>query len=261
MTQCTAAIAQKLPKVQASSVRAPANIKIDGKLTEWNDRFQAHNLGNHLYYTLANDDDNLYLSLQTDDVFGDQKVFKGGLTFTIIPIEKSAERVAITYPVISMKNRGEMAKGEGGNVVVHHVPRADTLGKKARIDSMMAFSNDKIPKAYKEIHIKGMSDIDTLLSIYNTDGIKVGANFNRKLRYTYELAIPLKYLASAVSDTKSIKYNIKLRTLPILRSPRPSGLVVNITAPQPAYRPPSIDDLFRYEDSDFSGTYTLAPKP
>ena len=37
------ATAQKLPNVQATSLRAPANIKIDGKATEWNDKFQAYN--------------------------------------------------------------------------------------------------------------------------------------------------------------------------------------------------------------------------
>ena len=33
--------AQKLPNVQQNSVRAPYNIKIDGKATEW--EFRAHN--------------------------------------------------------------------------------------------------------------------------------------------------------------------------------------------------------------------------
>jgi len=35
--------AQNLPNVQKVSVRAPANIKIDGKASEWDDKFQAFN--------------------------------------------------------------------------------------------------------------------------------------------------------------------------------------------------------------------------
>ena len=35
--------AQKLPKVQKTSIRAPENIKIDGKANEWDNKYQAFN--------------------------------------------------------------------------------------------------------------------------------------------------------------------------------------------------------------------------
>ena len=35
--------AQKLPNTQETSLRAPANLKVDGKPTEWNNQFQAYN--------------------------------------------------------------------------------------------------------------------------------------------------------------------------------------------------------------------------
>ncbi len=40
---------RKLPNVQQVSLRAPANINIDGKTTEWNNRFQAYNDTTHVY--------------------------------------------------------------------------------------------------------------------------------------------------------------------------------------------------------------------
>ena len=239
------ACAQKLPKVQTSSVWAPANIKIDGKTTEWNDQFQAHNQANHIYYTISNDDNNLYLTVQMDDIAGSKKIFKGGLTFTIIPLAKQSNKIAVTFPVISMKKRVKMMDVDENEV----------------IDSLRSSSNGELTNTYKEIYVMGIPEIsDPFLSIYNTRGIRAGASFDKKKRYTYELAIPLKYLEGAISNTKSIRYNIRLNVLPIdfVEKPyvQPVGPVVELKF----IAPPSIDDMFNFEDSDFSGVYTFAKK-
>ena len=44
--------AQKLPKVQANSLIAPDNIRIDGRTNEWNDKYQAYNRHTDIYYTI-----------------------------------------------------------------------------------------------------------------------------------------------------------------------------------------------------------------
>src|SRR5260221_3908569 len=76
--------AQKLPKVQRISVRAPKNIKIDGTSREWeNDTFRAYNASDRIYYTMSNDDHNLYLIVRATGVFEDDKVIRGGVTLTI----------------------------------------------------------------------------------------------------------------------------------------------------------------------------------
>ncbi|MBC7401019.1 MAG: hypothetical protein H7289_13850, partial [Mucilaginibacter sp.] len=54
--------AQKLPKVQTASIAAPTNIKIDGKATEWGNKFQAFNRTTEVYYTLSNSATKLYLT-------------------------------------------------------------------------------------------------------------------------------------------------------------------------------------------------------
>jgi hypothetical protein len=253
------AYAQKLPKVQASGVWAPANIKIDGKTTEWDDQFQAHNQPNHIYYTLSNDDNNLYLTARMDDIAGGKKILKGGITFTIIPLSKKTSSLSVTFPVF--KKRGEL---EGHNpLFLYGILKEDTIKNKAKIDTLIATSNRDIPKIYKEIHITGIPEItDPFQSVYNTLGIRVGASFDKKMRYTYELAIPLKYLEGAISDVKSIRYNIKLNVEPIIPM-KPSAQPINIVVLQPVSspRPLSMNDMFNFEDSDFSGVYTLAKKP
>ena len=244
-SQWNFASAQKLPKTQSASVWAPANIKIDGKMTEWNDQFQAHNLGNHIYYTISNDDKNLYLTARMDDNEGSKKIFKGGLTFTITPSDKKENKISVTFPAISRKKHAEMQDG----------------GDSRLIDSLRSLPNTGIMKDYKEIYVKGIPEItDPFLSIYNTQGIMVAANLDKKTFYTYELAIPLKYLTQATDAVTTFRYNIKLNVLPVDFVPK-SGPGVLITFPQPAYHQPSIDDMFKYEDSDFSGVYTLAQKP
>src|ERR1700744_1793310 len=80
---CLAAQAQKLKSVQEKGVRPPSNVKIDGKLTEWDDTFQAYNPTVSLYYTIANDDKNLYLVIKSTDQMTSNKIGQAGLSFTI----------------------------------------------------------------------------------------------------------------------------------------------------------------------------------
>jgi len=59
--------AQKLPAVQKESVWAPITVKIDGKAAEWGNKFQAYNSSTEIYYTISNDDNNLYLAIKAVD--------------------------------------------------------------------------------------------------------------------------------------------------------------------------------------------------
>jgi hypothetical protein len=74
--------AQKLPNVQTISLRAPAGVKIDGKTKEWNNRFQCYNHATSLFYTIANDDENLYLVIKAIDRDICKKIIGGGITLT-----------------------------------------------------------------------------------------------------------------------------------------------------------------------------------
>lgn len=253
------AAAQKLPKIQTAAVRAPVTIKIDGKTTEWNDSFQAYNSGQHIYYTISNDDENLYLTARMDDdILGNRKIFKGGITFAVIPALKKAEAVTVTFPVISPKRTGELEQEDGGKQFYYRNLKKDAIANKAKIDALISTSNAEIKKVYKQIHITGIPEItDTLTSIYNAQNIMVAASLDNKMRYIYELAIPLKYLEAAISDVKRLKYKITLRTLPIIEPKRvqPTGVVVVLGR---YIGPGSLDDQFLFNNTDFSGEYTLA---
>lgn len=56
--------AQKLPNIQQAGLKAPENIKIDGKATEWG-KFNAFNGATDVFYSIANNEKHLYLIVQT----------------------------------------------------------------------------------------------------------------------------------------------------------------------------------------------------
>ncbi|RZA01424.1 MAG: hypothetical protein EOP47_10775 [Sphingobacteriaceae bacterium] len=259
--QCAGVYAQKLPKIQTASIKAPTSIKIDGKATEWNGQFQAHNSGQHVFYTVSNDSENLYLTLFTDDNMGSQKIFRGGITFSILPASGKA-KLSVTYPAIKTRM-------EGPNILEVNVLKTDKIlygdtTNKVRVDSLLAVSNSLLKSTYKTIHVIGIPEItDPYIPVYNAQNITVGASFDKRIRYTYELGIPLKYVQVA-AGTGKFKYNIKLNSEPLtLPPPPPSGGRIMIMEPlKPAGNVggsgPNLDDEFMFKTTEFSGEYTLA---
>ena len=192
--------AQKLPNVQTESLRAPATIKIDGKATEWDNKFQASNKTTDLQYTLANDNNNLYLVIQATDYYIIQKVIMGGLTLTINADGKRDVKnaAAITFPVY-----------ESGNPGGYFMFTKSAEKMASNLDSLMKLHNNKITDRAKFIGIDNIEGVtDSMLPIYNEPGIKAAALLDRLLNYTCELAIPLKHLK--LGKNAKFAYNIKL---------------------------------------------------
>jgi len=182
--------AQKLPNTQQESLRLPANVKIDGKATEWNNQFQAYNHATDVFYTVANDDDRLYLTIQVTDPLIINNIIGGGITFTIQKSAKKTDKdgIAITYPIFDKDNKPYMRmKSKRG------VNAGQTLTP-AQADSVMNINNKRLADNSKLIAVTGIKGLDTLISVYNQDGIKTAELFDNKMVYTYELAVDLKRL-------------------------------------------------------------------
>ena len=164
-----AGYAQKLPNIQAASLRLPAGTKIEGKATEWNNQFQAYNRTTGVYYTIANDDENVYLAVQATDPHFIEKILSGGITFSVKSADKGNKvpPVSIDYlfvPVVERYAMMKKIKGEDANVT--YTP--DDINKQFTADA-------------KQIQVSGIKEIqDTLISVYNDAGIKVAALFDDK---------------------------------------------------------------------------------
>jgi len=251
-------VANSQPKIQQTSVWAPANIKIDGDLAEWsNKNLSAYNSANRIYYVISNDDDRLYLTVRGSGVAAGSKILKEGIKLTIShSLEKSKRskdprNVSVTYPgtpdarIISF-------------VMIPNIRIADfikdTFKNKKQLDSLTAIANIRVESIAKEIKIQGIKDIkDSVLSIYNAVGIKAAIHF-LKGEPIVELAIPLKYLD--LTADAPFSYNIKLPA-----PPQTGNFDINAMQKSGAPRQDVTGDvLYRISDTDLWGEYTLAVK-
>lgn len=247
--------AQKLPGVQKTSIYAPANVKTDGKTTEWNDKFEAQNSATGLSYTIANDGDKLYLTVQGKDVFARNKMLNGGITFTIKSADKSVKPVVFELLLFQRNSLTDVAKKVNSD--------------QAKMDSLLTPINEQVAAGLKEIGVKGVSDItDTLISVYNEHGIKEAVQYDGKKALTCEFAIPLKYI-NHLATTDGFKYNVKLNAVKMSNV----KIVMNGAPVAPGSageaRAASFVNMIAvsgnagsdaFNDTDFSGTYVLAKK-
>lgn len=209
--------AQKLPDVQPKGLLAPAGIKIDGKNNEWNNSFQALNKRTNIFYTVSNDENNLYLVVKSTDIGNNTKILAGGITFSVNPDGKKKEKesITLTYPVVKRGNlRG--GGGQGGmrrQMGVTAGAAGGQVSTKQR-DSMMAAMQRTQLAQIKEIQISGFKNTtDTLVSIYNEYGIKAFASIDNENNFFYEMAIPLVSLGISKDNATEFVYNIKLNGL------------------------------------------------
>ncbi|MEO6524055.1 MAG: hypothetical protein ABIN91_20390 [Mucilaginibacter sp.] len=158
--------AQQLPNVQTVGVLAPPQVKTDGKATEWGSKFEAYNKAASMYYTMANDNEKLYLTIQVADTAIIERIINSGITLTIKGDGKGGGSVPliITYPL-------------------NNIQQIKVTGIKATPDS--------------------------LISTTNNLGIEAAALSYQK-KYTYELAISLKYLVPLINDIGTFNYNVML---------------------------------------------------
>ncbi|HEY9533699.1 MAG TPA: hypothetical protein VIQ77_04155 [Mucilaginibacter sp.] len=235
--------AQKLPKIQEESVYAPVNIKIDGKATEWDGKFQAYNHATNLFYTIANDDNNLYLVVHATEPNIIYKIINGGITFTINPSGKKNDiGIMIIYPLFGRTNSPIL------NLKDKPVLTKDSAINNAKIDSFRNVINMQLTNKSKEIKVSGIKAInDTLISVYNEYGIKTAQLFDNKIAYTYELAIPLKYIGL---KAQKFIYNIKINGMNTV-IPKNATITVMIV---------KAGSMGAMADTDFWGEYSLAQK-
>jgi hypothetical protein len=251
--------AQKLPKIQTVSLAAPADIKVDGKTTEWGGKFQAFNRTTEVYYTLSNSATKLYLTVQATERNIIRKITQNGISLTIMPKDKSGTKLVVTYPQYGKKE----APGYFNLRDPYEVGK-DTVKNNYLADSVATAYNANINDRFKLIGVIGVASAeDSTLSVFNAEGFKALARFDRKLYYTYELAIPLSYIARSGDAPTSFKYNITINGVPgeVRTVPGGRGNRMVYTAPDGSERNiggPSPDNMSFAYPSDFSGEYTLA---
>jgi hypothetical protein len=251
-----AAHAQKLPKVQSIGLRVPADIKIDGNIGEWGNKFEAYNKATQIFYSIANDNDHLYLVVHITDNTIINKAVAGGITLTVSNSDKKDDNtgIAITFPKYNPLERPPF------NMSFSYKPPVtrDSLKDKAQIDSVRRAYNRKLSAQAKFIGTAGINNIDDNISIYNYDRIKVAFGFDNKLAYNYELSFPSAYLPLKVVNKTKLHYQIKLNGLAVdgtnIREPR-EGYFVFTGADGRNYLGMGPDFAGIMSPTNFSGDY------
>jgi len=198
-------------------MRAPADIKIDGKANEWSDQFQAYNHATEVFYTMANDDNNLYVVIKAVKPRIVEKIIDGGITFIISDATKKG--ISLTYPNIDVANSQRILLRAGKKakssmiipaMAVSAMP-VDTNEKYivSANDSLIAVANNLLAANAKTIFVKNTNGQNDTLSVYNEQKISVASRFDKEGNYVCELAIPLKYINLSQGNRK-ISYSIKL---------------------------------------------------
>ncbi|MBC7400885.1 MAG: hypothetical protein H7289_13165 [Mucilaginibacter sp.] len=248
--------AQKLPVLQMVSVKAPANIKIDGKPTEWDNKFQAYNKGIQAFYTISNDDKKLYLTLQATKKEIINKIINGGVSFTVVKDNSQSvdDGATITFPVFDEKDRPNININAMAQLI------AGSKDSEKMSDSLMKANNSILLDKAKLIRVSGIKDLDTLISMYNMDGVKARALFGKNMAYTYELSIDLKLLELSAADLTKFNYNITLNEVELDYVPgivvtrNEDGGIINMNMPDPKLANSYISAL---SSTDCWGTYKL----
>lgn len=193
--------AQKLPNVQKASVRAPKNVKIDGKATEWGNEFQAYNKGADFFYTLANNNDELYLVIQTSDQYVFNKIIDRGLTFSV-ENHLTGKAASFTFPtsIYNVRNARLSTTLAGHELTPSTKPSEEDINA----------DNKTLRDKHKFIKTDGVAGVDTLVSVYNDNGIRAAELFDNKKTYTLEMAIKLRLLGISSDNVLKIRYKLNV---------------------------------------------------
>jgi hypothetical protein len=244
---CFSAFAQKLPNVQQVSLRAPANVKVDGKATEWGEKLQAYNPATEVYYSMANDDKKLYLALQVKDHDVINRVIAGGITVTIKEIYPQQNKtLSLTYPFVNIE------------LYASSLPRMSNYEpdiSESVVDSIMRVNNKKLEAICKFIKVSGITNLDTV-SVYNELGIEAAGKFDLKKIYTVELSVPLTFAIKDAGKKVTLAYQIRINGINT-ETPQSAGQPTNVANESLSA---ALSTIFAPVTSatDFWGEYTLA---
>ncbi len=227
--------AQKLPNIQTIAILLPADVKIDGKLTEWQGALSAYNKSTRLFYTLANDDKNIYLAVKSTDRATIGKIMAGGIDIIMnIQGKNQKDAIEIVYPLNNPKYLSY-----------------------AYLDSIKIKDMVTQAKELKIINIKAIAD--SVLSIYNSQGIKTALTYY-KGELIYELMLPFNLLGISLNNPR---FNYTLKLEGSFKAERKINALSSVPAPpmgMPSNRSPLSDAGLIFEmrtPTYFSASYIL----
>ncbi|MCJ8212093.1 hypothetical protein MUY27_20415 [Mucilaginibacter sp. RS28] len=186
----------------------PAGISIDGSLKDWGDSLRYYNEDKKLYYSLANDQENLYMAMRVNDLTEQRRILAAGLTLGVNPKGKKKETYSITFPVGETGNApfGDIHRRNDGGDGKDGADNRPSPDADAREEMMRA----RLTKL-RNIKVTGFPDIESeVITTANTYGIKTAIDIDKDGYLVYEAAIPLKFFHAEINDKNEWAFNFKI---------------------------------------------------
>ena len=175
----------------------PANLVIDGNLNEWGDSLRYLNDEKKIPYTLANDQENLYVALRINDRMEQARIINAGITLSIDTKGKKKETFSITFPLSAPGSKPRFGFSKDDNGEVSQQDR-DELARE-RLTTL------------RNIKVTGFKDIEyDMITTSNTYGIKAAINYDADGNLVYEAAIPLKFFHADIPSKNEWAFNFKI---------------------------------------------------
>ncbi|MDB5120934.1 MAG: hypothetical protein JWN56_2152 [Sphingobacteriales bacterium] len=167
-------------------------VVVDGNSEEWHEPLNNFNSETKLAFALGNDEQNLYLVIESLDEVTTGRLIRGGLTLNINTAGKKKDGIKLNF--LGMK-QPPPPHGELKDSTFHHTEKKEH-DPGVRVISVSGFKNIA----------------DGSLAMPNDAGIQVAAAFNQRKDYICELAIPLAQLNLNGKEAKGIAYQIKINS-------------------------------------------------
>ena len=177
----------------------PANISIDGTLKDWGDSLRYYNEEKKLNYSLANDNENIYMAIRINDRTEQARILNAGLTWSINTKGKKKEDYSITFPVADPNSMNESLKNGLADPNADDQDNSREQMRRARLTRL------------RNIKVTGFKDIEgDMITTANTYGIKVAIDFDNNGYLIYEAAIPLKFFHVDDPSKNEWAFNFKI---------------------------------------------------
>lgn len=218
---------------------APANINIDGQATEWPKPLQFYNNTTKLFYTIANDQENLYVIVSVPDPQSQTKIMRSGITIAMNTTGKKKGGASVTFPLTYNINTGAPDVPEASRALI-----AGELKKQLLAN-------------VKEIKVEGFDSIpDGNIPVKNTFGIQTTSSYDAAGNLVCELGIPLKMLGVSAGSSQAIAYHFKVNAMK--REDKKELEAKRAKGEQPPMPGEYADHFALYYPADFWTRQTLA---
>lgn len=177
---------------------APANVAVDGSLTEWGDSLSYYNSETQFNYTLANDKDNLYLALKTNDPVEQARILSWGITLSVDTKGRKKSTYSVIFPVQEQDNP------------------AFTNSTASAQDKRLQISLTK----FKKLKADGFKDVEyDLITLENTYGFRAAINYDAHGFMVYEEKIPLSLFHADDLKKTEWAFDIKINSPQLAAKP------------------------------------------